>query len=248
MRPSVLALVGLLALSTAAAAQEPAPPEQLPVSRFAITPFLGVSIPYSTGTTFVFTEEFGSFAFQDERGGSAAAGLELEARVAGPVSLLGSFVYSGSTEQRTTLVSEEGDVTSLLSDTPEMWMGRLAVSYRLPEPRPDNRRFHPAGMIFVGPALVRTNWADGDLGDDLDDITHWGINFGVHAATRLGSSRRVALHLGLEDYLTFWNTDRLVARETVRFGRLFDEDTVVDMDFNASNLLLVRAGLSFRFR
>lgn len=249
MRLSVLALAGLLALPAAAAAQEPVPAGQLPSARFAVTPFFGIRVPYSTGDAYLFTPNDGQYLIGEERGGGPVVGAEVEARVRGPVSLLGSLGFSDAGSTTITLLSpEDGSAIPLRADNPATWMGRLAVAYRLPEPRPDTRRFRPAGYILAGPALVRTDFHDDEgLPGNLSGASnHWGLNLGVHAAATLGSPR-LALHFGLEDYLTFWDTDRLAARETALYGLGFGEGTVVDFDYSASNLILLRAGLSFRF-
>lgn len=245
MRLSVLALSGLLALPAAAAAQDPLPPGQLPPARFSVTPFVGMRVPYTTGNAYLFTGDGRAFSIDEDRGGGALAGVEAEARVRGPLSLLGSVAYSNAGDYLITLTSGEGERIPLIADTPDMWMGKLAVAYRLPEPRPDNRRFHPAGFVSVGPSLVRTSWSDSDLGDGANN--HWGVNFGVHTATTLGTPR-LALNLGIEDYLTFWDTERLAEHDAILYGRHFEDQAAVDFDYSSSNLIMLRAGLSFRFQ
>lgn len=249
MRRSVLALAGLLALPAAAAAQDPLPPGQLPGARFAVTPFIGLRVPYAAGDAYLFTPENGQFIIDEQRGGGPVVGAEVEARLRGPVSLLGSVGYTDAGSTDITLISgEDGTRLPYRSDNPSMWIGKLAVAYRLPEPRPDNRRFRPAGYVMAGPALVRTDRRDDDfLGGDLSGASnHWGVNLGVHTATQLGSPR-LALHFGIEDYVTFWDTDRLAAEEAAAYGVLFGEGTLVDMDYSSSNLVMLRAGVSFRF-
>lgn len=245
MRLSVLALAGLLALPAAAAAQDPLPPGQLAPARFSVTPFVGMRVPYSMGNAYLFTGDGRTFVIDEDRGGGPLAGVEAEARVRGPVSVLGSLAFSNAGDHDITLTSSEGEQTRLIGETPQMWMGKLAVAYRLPEPRPDNRRFHPAGFLSAGPSLVRTNWSESDL--DGSGNNHWGLNLGVHTATTLGTPR-LALHLGIEDYLTFWDTDRLAAQNGTLYGEFFDDTAVVDYDYTSSNLVMLRAGVSFRFR
>ena len=246
MKIRALALAGLLALPAVASAQEPLPPGQLPPARFSVTPFIGLRVPYTTGNAYLFVGENRSFIIDEDRGGAPLAGVEGEARLRGPVSLLGSVAFGNGGDHTIRLTSSEGDdQIPLIADTPDMWMGKLALAYRLPEPRPDNRRFHPAGFISAGPALVRTSWADSDL--DGDGINHWGLNLGVHAATTIGSPR-LALNIGLEDFLTFWNTERLAEHDATLYGQYFEDAADVDFDYSSSNLVVLRAGLSFRFQ
>lgn len=243
MRLGVLALAGLLALPAAAAAQDPVPPGQLPPARVAVTPFVGLRVPYSTGDAYLFLSDGSVYHVAEQRGGGALAGAEVEARLRGPLSVLGSLAFGTSGDHEIRLTGSGGETADYLDDAPETWMGKLALAYRLPEPRPDNRRFKPAGYLLVGPSWVRTSWADGDF----DAANHFGVNFGVHTAATLGTPR-LALHLGIEDYLTFWDIDRLAERNAVLYGREFDDEVGVDIDYDSSHLVMLRAGLSFRFR
>lgn len=249
MKLRLLALAGLLALPSLAAAQGTlANPLQLPRARFAVTPFVGVQVPYEGGDQFIFTESGVPWAIREQRAGAPLGGVEVEARAWGPLSVLGSVAFANPGDSEAVLRSLEGDVVPLRLDGPDVWMGRVAVAYRLPEPDPDTRRFHPAGFLLAGPALVRLDYDDQFLGEAVSGaVNNWGINFGFHAASTLGTPR-VALHLGVEDFLTFWDTDRLARRDEVLFGDFFfQEPTIVDYDYSASNILTLRAGLSIRF-
>ncbi|HEX2092291.1 MAG TPA: hypothetical protein VHG28_07805 [Longimicrobiaceae bacterium] len=251
MRGRLLALAGLLALPSLAAAQLPdlgRPPGQLPDSRFALTPFVGIRIPYTTDDEFVFTEGGPSYRVEETRGGGLVGGVEVEARAWGPLRVLGSLAYGASGDHDITLTSSEGDVTGGLGvDAPQTWLGKLALAYRLPEPRPDNRRFHPAAFVSAGPSLVRMDFEDDAALGTLGDATHhWGVNLGIHTAAAIGS--RVAIHLGLEDYLTFWDTDRLAEREAAIYSAFLGREATVDFDGSSSNLLMLRAGVSIRLQ
>ena len=254
MRSRVLALAGLLALPTLAAAQGGSLPTlpnpyQLAPARFTITPFVGVRVPYTTGDEYLSTQSQGTYLVQEERAGGVMIGAELQGQVRGPLGVAGSLAYGGGGTTSITLTSQDGEQTPLTTSGPDMWMGKVGITYRLPEPRSDTRRFHPAGFLVAGPARVRTNFDnDDDSGADwAKGTTNWGFNLGVHTATLIGSSQRFALHLGLEDFVTFWNTDRIAGRDAAVYGGFFDEDTAVRVDYSTSNVVLVRAGVSFRF-
>lgn len=255
MRSRVLALAGLLALPSLAAAQSngslPAIPNpyQLPPARFSITPFVGIRVPYGTGDEYVSTQSQGTYLVREERAGGAMVGAEVQGQVRGPVGVTGSLAYGGGGSTSITLTDQNGDATPLTTSGPRMWMGKLAVTYQLPDPRPDDRRFHPAAFLVAGPALVRTDFKNDDhLGADWGKGTNnWGLDLGVHTATMVGRSSRLALHLGVEDFLTFWNTERFEAREAAVYGSYFGENTAVRIDYSSTNVFMVRAGLSFRF-
>lgn len=249
MKLRVLALAGLLALPSLAAAQGTlADPLQLPRSRFAVTPFVGVQVPYEGGDQYIFTQSGVPWALREQRAGAPLAGVEVEAHAWGPLAVLGSVAFANPGDSRGLLRNQEGDAVPIQLDGPDVWLSRVAVAYRLPEPDPDNRRFRPAGFLLAGPALVRLDYDDEVLGEAVNGaVNNWGFNFGFHAASTLGTPR-VALHLGLEDFVTFWDTDRLERRDEVLFGDfLFQETAIVDYDYSTSNILTLRAGLSIRF-
>lgn len=248
MQLRLLALTGLLVLPSLAAAQAPLPnPYQLPASRFTFTPFVGAQVPYGTGSLMFVTGSSVVWDVQEQRAGGPLMGAEVEARVRGPVSVLGSLAYANSGDTEVTLASREGEVQQWRVDGPETWMGRVALAYRLPEPDPDRRRFHPAGFLVAGPAVVRLDYDGDDVLAGLSDAsTHWGLNLGFHAATLLGSPR-LALHFGLEDFLTFWDTGSLARRDQVLLGAIVEDPGVVRYGYTHSNIVTLRAGLSLRF-
>lgn len=256
MRFGVLALAGLLALPTAAAAQneggfatEP-PAELVPYTRFSITPWVGFRVPYGSGDYFVFTEEGEEQLLIDEdRGGGAAVGLDAAVQVRGPLNVIASVAYSAADEDQLTVTDEDGEQLFYEANGPQIWFLKAGVQYRLPDPIPDNRRFHPAAYVSVAPALVWADWPDIE-GLDNDDVTgstrNFALNIAFDAATNLGS-RGLTLTFGLEDYITFWNEDSIRARDEVLLGSLFEDTVTVDYDAAAANILMLRAGVSWRF-
>lgn len=254
MRTRVLALAGLLALPALAAAQNRTLPEipnphQVPVARFVVTPFVGMRVPYTTGDEYLVTRSNQSYRVEEDRGGGAMVGAEFEGRVRGPLGVAGSLAYGGSSTTSITLTNASGEQQALTTAGPTMWMAKLAATYRLPDPRPDTRRFHPTAVLVAGPALVRTDFRnDDEIGAEWSGGTNnWGLNLGVHTATLIGPSPRLALHLGLEDFVTFWNTGRFEAREAAVYTSFLSQETSARIDYSASNVVMLRAGLSFRF-
>lgn len=255
MRFGVFALAGLLALPAAAAAQttggfaaEP-PAGLVPFTRFAVTPWIGLRVPYSSGEYFVTTESGDQFVLDEDRGGGVAIGVNAEYQLRGPLNLVGGVAYSAADEDDVTVTDLNGNALELSNNGPEVWFIKAGVQYRLPDPIPDNRRFHPAAYVTVAPALVFVDWPEIE-GFDSDDVNgssrNLGLNIGVDAVTNIGS-RGLALSFGLEDYITFWDTDRTRVRDEVLLGDLFEEAVVVDYDAMAANILMLRAGVSWRF-
>lgn len=256
MRFGVLALAGLLALPAAAAAQNDdgfaaSPrPELVPFTRFAITPWVGFRVPYGSGEYFVFTETGGEqLQLDEDRGGGAAVGLDAAYQIRGPLSVVGGVAYSAADEDQLTVLREDGTTQLFEANGPEIWFLKAGLQYRLPDPIPDNRRFHPAAYVTVAPAVVFADFPDIE-GLDNDDVNgssrHLALNLGVDAATNLGS-RGLTLTFALEDYITFWDQDRIRVRDEVLFGELFDDTVVLEYDTPASNILMLRAGVSWRF-
>lgn len=254
MRFGVLALSGLLALPATAAAQAPGgfgmepSPDLVPYTPFAVTPWVGLRLGYGSGNYFVFTEEGRQFAATDARGGGPAVGVNIEARISGPLNLVAGLGYTGGDQDVTTLVPPQGDPITFQSDGPAVLFAKAGLQYRIPDPIPDNRRFHPAAFITVAPAVVVMDYADiAGFGEDVTgSSTHFALNLGVDAVTNIGS-RGLALSLGFEDYVTFWDRGRTRVRDEVFFGAVLDEPVLIDYDARLSNLLMLRIGASWRF-
>lgn len=253
MRRSALALLGLLALPAAAAAQdrpllanEP-PPERLPQHRFAVTPWLGVRVPFNAGDVVVIGESGDQVRLESQRGGSMMVGVNAEMRLAGPWSLVAGGAYSGAEQDEITVFATDNSTEVFVTDGPAMWFAKAGVSVRLPDPIPDNRRFHPSAFITVAPTMVWLDW-DADGEDDVINRTtnHFALNIGADAVTRIGRSERWALSLGIEDFLTFWNTDDLRVRDTAVGEVIAGEPVVIDYDYSSSNVFVLRFGVSYR--
>ncbi|HYJ78533.1 MAG TPA: hypothetical protein VEW03_02930 [Longimicrobiaceae bacterium] len=256
MKRCALALLGLLALPAAAAAQdrpllanEP-PPERLPDHRWAVTPYLGVRVPFNTGNQVIFLENGDQFRFSSERGGSGMIGLNVERQLRGPVSLVVGGAYSGREQDVLTVVALDSSVTQFELDGPAMWFAKAGVTVRLPDPIPDNRRFHPSAFVTVAPTLMWLDWAsvDGAPDDFNRSSHHLGLNLGIDAVTRLGTTSGWALSLGLEDFITFWDTDALLVRDRVVGETVTGEPVSIDYDYSSSNIIALRLGVSYRFR
>jgi hypothetical protein len=255
MTRSALALLGLLALPAALAAQdrpllsnEPAP-ERLPEHRFALTPFIGVRAPSGGGDLTVFTEGGDQFRFENNRGGNVMVGLNADVRVAGPWSFVLGGAYSGAQEDEyTVLFPDDSDPEVFAIDGPAMWFAKAGVQVRLPDPIPDNRRFHPSAFITVAPSMVWLDHGDSDIEALGGSTRHFALNIGADAIARFGRNESWAFSLGLEDYLAFWNEDNLSEREVVIAQAFAGEPVVVDFDSSYSNIFVLRFGVSYRFR
>jgi hypothetical protein len=257
MTRSALALLGLLALPVAAAAQDrpvtssDVPPQRLPESRFSVTPYVGARVPFTTGDI-VFVDTAGKQSrIRYERGGGPMVGVDVTGRIAGPVHLVGGFAFSSA---RNDVLHYQnlatGDTTTLEGPGPRVWFAKAGVQVRLADPTPDERRYHPSAFITVAPALVWTDWGDitGLPAAANRSSHHWAVNAGADAVTRIGRSAQWALLLGVQDYLVFWNTSDLAARDAALGATLAGAPVAVNYTSSSNNLITLRLGVSYRIR
>jgi hypothetical protein len=253
MRLGVLVLGGLLALPAAAPGQvgdafaaDPSP-QLVPYTSFAVTPWLGLRLGHGSGEYFVFTETT-QLRVTEARGGGAAVGLNLEGRITGPLNLVAGLAYTAASQDEITFVSLNGTEVTFRSDGPAVLFAKAGLQYRIPDPLRDDRRYHPAAYVSVAPAVVVMDWPrfEGFGSEVSGTATNFAINLAFDALTNIGS-RGLALSLGLEDYITFWNRGRTRIRDETLIGEFLDGPVTIDYDSRASNLLMLRIGASWRF-
>jgi hypothetical protein len=252
MRIGLLALSGALLFPAAAAAQmdqglaPEAHPAVLPFARIAVTPYVGFRVPYGTGDYYVTFTDGSQLIVRDERGGGSALGLMVEGQVHGPLSVVAAGTFTSGTPDDVIIPVEDG-FQRIRYDGPNIFFAKAGLSYRLPEPDPDDRRFHPSAALSVAPAMVwtRPRGFDGFHRELTRDRRHFALSVSADAAQRIGT-RGLAFSLGLENYLTFWNAEGIRARDEALFRDLFQQPVGVLYDRTHANILLLRAGLSFR--
>ncbi len=247
----------LLPLFVPAVARAQTPFELLPRSRVAITPLLGYRIPFTrsgvcsgmirNGPVELDVEE----TVEEKRDGGAAVGGEVELRVVGPLSLVGSVAYSRPPSARSSVDGgQEPEFEPLLcpGQRPQIWLAKAGLLFRLPDPAPDRRRYRPAGFLVAAPAVVRESFREEALTADggAGSVDHYALNLGALVVWPLGS-RHFALSFGIEDYITFWNSQALEDRFVGIAAREPGQSAAVDFAFDQSHILLLRAGASLRF-
>ncbi|HEV2130690.1 MAG TPA: hypothetical protein VGR27_06285 [Longimicrobiaceae bacterium] len=100
-------------------------------------------------------------------------------------------------------------------------------------------------FVTVAPALIResADWWQLVEGEETGAVNHFALSLGGEALAPLRGN--VALHLGLEDFITFWNT----GPRRRRHERFFEDPTApvgVKFDYDPSHILMARIGLSVR--
>jgi len=256
MKRSALALLGLLALPLAAAAQHDRPllttdepSDILPTSRFSITPYIAARVPFTTGDAVLIDSAGRQSVMRWDRGGGPMAGVDFTAQLHGPVHFIGGAAFS---PHRTDVVRVAGDAgsDSAQADGANVWFAKAGVQVRLAEPTPDDRHFHPSALVTVAPALIWTDFPEIQGFPDAANKTgmHFGLNLGVDAAARIGHSNVWSYLIGVQDYLAFWNTDDLTARDASIGATLLQGPVAIDYGYSTSNMFVLRFGVSYRFR
>jgi hypothetical protein len=242
---------GLLALPAVAGAQSrpvyaPEPhPQQLPHSRWAITPYIGARVPYNTGTFYVTGANGADLQVEEEREGSPALGLNADFFFRRVFGFTAGVAYSSAPQDIVTFGTPGDSLPEgrFITDAPSMWFAKAGITARLPDPRPDDRRFHPSAFVTVAPAIVFMGEHGGQ-----GRTQHFALNLGADATTRIGRSG-FAFQIGLEDYITFWNTDDFLERDAARFGsepRFEGGPVAIDYNYSTGNILMARFGISYR--
>lgn len=248
---ALLILVVLAPRAVAQAPEEPADPAaDFAWPRFSITAFVGARAGFDPEIDRVVTSSSGTLITSTrarfEAEGSPVVGVEVDARLAGPFSLIASVARDpgGDVAHRV-----DGDLFPAPEDVQvePAWFGKLDLGIWLREEDDDAelRRYHPAGALFAGLAARRVEPEDvaGIEGDFEDPYMVWGANFGVKAETPIGYG--VVLQLALEDYWTFWDEDRLEELTEARW-RAAGQDVQVQVEQDDSQLVVARIGLSLR--
>lgn len=259
-RHTLAAAAGLLLLSSPLAGQTPPlfsanrEPEVVPNAVLSITPYFGLRSPLVSdrqATVVLPGRNPIAVDLTGERRGGGIAGAEAELRF-GPIGFVASLAASNPDHVLVTSETPSGAISQVTTDGASVYFARAAISYRFAEPSDEDgmRRYRPAAFIAIGPAVVREDYSgDGllSLGDDDDDIVdNWALAISLKGIQPLGS-RHVALHFGIEDYVTFWNTDDAEQRRLERFLDL-QPGTVLNanFDYDETHIFLVHLGLSFR--
>jgi hypothetical protein len=126
-------------------------------------------------------------------------------------------------------------------------MGKLGVLMRYREDSEMQLRRLNAAM-FVGPAFIHEVPESSRFSStNLDARNHFGVNFGIEAEMPF-SNQMFALHAALEDYVIFWDETAMQEKLNSRILNTFGSEAAAEVDADHSNMVVLRLGLSFRFR
>lgn len=223
-----------------------------PKPRVSLSPTVAYRFPHTAhveASLFTSTDR-GDAEFVERRGGAALLGGELELRLFGPLSVIGSAAFA---EPATNWVSENGGGAERYQG-PRIAMYTAGLLVRLPEPDPDFRRFPIVSSIVVAPGLVREEPRRDPLPVDhplyvpnpWGRIDHPALNLGVRATVGLGRSP-IAVQVGVSDWITFWNTTEMERQLEQAWLDAFGVPVIADYQMGPSHLFQITAGVSLRF-
>jgi hypothetical protein len=196
-----------------------------------------VRVPFTTGRLSVYDSTGALLASPtQQRGGSAMVGGEARLRVAGPVSLVATGIYSPAGDDwffpsdTTSSAAEDYGVRF----REEMLLGRAGLSFRFVAPREKGDR-HPA----VSTELVLAGGMVREL-----ETTHPAVSVGFQGAMALGGA--VDVVLGIDDYVVLWDRRTFEPQIGSVLRYYLPDAQGVRMGYSTSNVLALRAGLSLR--
>lgn len=242
-----LLAVGLLLLPGPLAAQLGR--EALPPERVVVTPLVGYRAPHSTGIELSVDSEFDSFSIltDEDRRGAVFYGGRVMVRAIDRLSVAATLARSSSA--RVNSVTREPGLPpeSSFSIGPDLWFGSLGLSYRLPDPSWETRRFLFAGFVSVEPGVLReVPRANLSVPQEfLESVDNFTLSVAADASIALGTPN-LAVNFGVRDYITFWNGDAH-AEQFERFFERSGDPADVSAEYNTSHIIVPQIGISLRF-
>ena len=240
-RRVLLAALAVVALSPVSASAQLVPMQDQPfTNQLRITPFIGYMtslVRTEEWTTAETTPQFASVDY--EMAGGGAVGLNVDVPL-GPrfgLTAMGAWAHRGET---LFTVLETNDIYQI--DGSDFILGRLGVALHLTESVSELVTRRLGASVWVGAAVMHEMPRSDLTGDLLENLTHFGANFGFSGDIPFAENR-FALSIAAEDNVMFWRESTNLAYEY--FGRPGDQTlTSVDVDF--AHAWLFRVGLTFR--
>lgn len=223
--------------------------ETLPLARVIVTPLVGYRTPHSTGIELSVDSEFDSFSIltDEDRRGAVFYGGRVMVRAIDRLSVAASLARSSSA--RVNSVTREPGLPpeSSFSIGPDLWLGSLGLSYRLPDPSWETRRFLFAGFVSVAPGVLREVPRE-NLSvppEFLESVDNFTLSVSADASIALGTPN-LAVSFGVQDYITFWNGDAH-AEQFERFFERSGDPAEVSAEYDTSHIIVPQIGISLRF-
>jgi hypothetical protein len=247
-----------LAIATAAAVLLPGPgtaqmmplqddPAQHP--RVRISPWIGWLPAVTRTEEWVNSDGGGANTFVDidyTLDDGYAAGFNVEVRVHGPWNVFGGAIFA-----------TRGDSEFAMRDSADAFeingsrflALRAGASYVLNQRDSELALRRLSGSVHVAPFYMH-EMPRAEVGFDdsavFQDADHFGLSIGATGELPFATDR-LALQLGVDDFITFWNDDAL-ARLPAAFFDDAGTGAVSRVESDVSHQWVVRAGISVRMR
>ena len=239
-RRVLLAALAVVACAPAPTSAQLVPMQDQPfTNQLRIMPFLGYM------TSLIRTEEWAEeatpqFASVDyEMAGGGAVGLNIDVPLGTRFGLTALGAYARRDETLFTVL-ETDDIYQI--DGSDFILGRLGVAVHLTESVSELVTRRLGASVWLGAAVMHEMPRNELGGDFLENLTHFGANFGFSGDIPFAENR-FALSIAAEDNVMFWSESTNLAYEY--FGQPGDPAlTSVDVDW--SHAWLFRVGLTFR--
>lgn len=205
-----------------------------------ITPFVGFMTSLIRAEEWTYSGTTPDFASVDsELGSGGVAGLNIDVPLAGRFGLSALGAYARRDETLFTVL-ETDEIYQI--DGSDFFVGRLGVALHLTERVSELVTRRLGASIWAGGVVMHEMPRDDLGGDFLEDLTHFGVNFGFAGEIPF-SENRFAISIAAEDNVMFWTESTALAYEY--FGQP-GEPALTSVNVDPSHAWLFRLGLTFR--
>ena len=238
-------------LAPAAASAQLMPLQDDPAQhpRVRISPWLGWMPAVTRTEEWVNSDGAGTNTFVDvdyTLDDGYAGGVNVEVQVHGPWNIFGGAVFATRGDSEFAM----RDSTDAFEINGSRFIAvRAGLSYVLTQRESELVMRRLSGSVHAAPFYMRempraeTGFDDSPV---FRDAGHFGLSLGATGELPFATDR-LALQLGVDDYITFWNDDAL-ARLPAAFFDDAGTGTVSRVESDVSHQWVVRAGVSLRLR
>jgi hypothetical protein len=244
-RAVIVAFAAAAILPVAASAQYGTVDGPVWGERVRLTPWAGISprVSRSESWTTELDGEIYTYDVKTDLDAGPAAGAEVEVLFYDRFSIIGggALIARGETFEVHPYTGER-----IVRQGADYIVAKLGLAMRLREEVTDLQLRQLTATLFAAPAFIREQPKDDATYTSLDPMNMLGANVGITAQIPLGLGG-LAIQLGVEDFLVFWDDAEIAQRLDAVFldqGELAESRVSSDI----SHMLMLRAGLSFRFR
>jgi hypothetical protein len=215
--------------------------------RLRVTPFAGVAprVTRNESLSVLLNGTSYDFALSSDLGAGPAVGAEIEYRLYERFSIIGGGLLIARGE---VFETDQSTGEFLARPGSDFLIAKLGLAVRLREAVSDLQLRNLTATAFAAPAFIREV-----PGTDLllpagavEAMNSLGVNVGVNASIPL-PWQSVAVQLGFEDFMVFWNEGALASRnDAILADAGLLTETRVQADL--SHMVLFRAGVTWRIR